>query len=37
MSKKKVLRGLGQDRIKKKFPETTTHKIIEANSSFHVK
>ena len=27
----------GRIRIKKKFPETITHKIFETNSSFHVK
>ena len=32
-----VLRGLGRVRIKKKFPETITHKISETNSSFYVK
>ena len=29
--------GLWRDRIKKMFPETITHEIFKANSSFHVK
>ena len=29
--------GLGQVRIKKRFPKAMTHKIIETNSSFRVK
>ena len=28
--------GLGQVRIKKRFPKAITHKIIETNSSFRV-
>ena len=35
---KKIFEGvLVQVRVKKKFPETITHKIPETNSSFHVK
>ena len=28
---------MGQDKIKKMFPETITHKVYETKSSFHVK
>ena len=29
--------GMGEDRIKKMFPETITHKVFKTKSSFHVK
>ena len=37
MPNKLSLRGLGQVKVKKKFPETTTLKISENNYSFHLK
>ena len=37
LSKKLGLKGLGQVKIKKRFPETIIHKIFENNSSFRVK
>ena len=37
MSKKLLLRDQGRVKIRKKFPETITHKISGANSSFHSK
>ena len=35
--KNQVGMGLGRVRMKKKFTETITHKILETNSSFQVK
>ena len=35
--KSKVWRSLGRVKIKKKFLKTTTHKISQTNSRFHVK
>ena len=37
MSNKLSFQGSAAIKIKKKFPETTIHKIFETNSSFHVK